>query len=178
MAATSRPGLDHHRPLIVQPPGRKGGRPLLPPADWLQDFHELEELLGERVEDGLVPLRSRVEERRSAGIVAIASAAREHFGLAEHEPVHDICGLLESRGVKVFAVRVTNDALLGLSVGSEDGGPAVVVNTWDRLAVEHWIYSAVHELGHLLLHLDAYDVDIEEEDADQEREAESSRHTS
>lgn len=138
----------------------------------LRDFNALEALLGDRVEDGLAPLRARVEGLRLAGVIAIAGAAREHFGLAEREPVHDICGLLESRGVKVFAVRVTNDAFLGLSVGSEDGGPAVVVNTWDRLAVEHWIYSAVHELGHLLLHLDAFDVGIEEEDVDQEREAE------
>lgn len=73
---------------------------------------------------------------------------------------------------KVFRVEVANDAFLGLSVSAEDGGPAVVVNTWNRLAVEHWIYSAAHELGHLLLHLDAYDVTREEEDNTEEKEAE------
>ncbi|RME21208.1 MAG: XRE family transcriptional regulator [Deltaproteobacteria bacterium] len=139
---------------------------------WLRDFRELEDLLGQQQEDGLRALRDRVEALRPGGVVAIAEAARRHFGLTDREPVHDICGLLESRGVKVFTVHVTNDAFLGLSVGVEDGGPAVVVNTWDRLAVEHWIYSAAHELGHLLLHLDAYDVEVEEEDDQQEREAE------
>jgi hypothetical protein len=59
-------------------------------------------------------------------------------------------------------------------VGRRGGrGPAVVVNTWDRLAVEHWIYSAVHELGHLLLHLGAYDVSLEHEEEEQEHEAET-----
>ncbi len=147
-------------------------RVLVEVARWLADYRELEELLDDRIEDGLAPLRTRVEASRSRGVVAVAGIARRFFGLAEHEPVHDICGLLEARGVKVFSVEVANDAFLGLSVGAEDGGPAVVVNTWNRLAVEHWIYSAAHELGHLLLHLDAYDVEIEEEDPDEEREAE------
>jgi len=139
---------------------------------WLHDFNELEELLGEQVPHELGALWERVAELRPQGVEAVAAAAREHFGLSVREPVHDICGLLESRGVKVHSVQVANDAFLGLSVAEEDGGPAVVVNTWDRLAVEHWIYSAVHELGHLLLHIGAYDVGEEEEDQDQEREAE------
>lgn len=72
----------------------------------------------------------------------------------------------------VFQVHVASDAFLGLSVAAHNGGPAVVVNTWDRLAVEHGIHGAVRELGHLLIHLGAYDVRVEQEDEDQEREAE------
>jgi len=56
-------------------------------------------------------------------------------------------------------------------VGNEDGGPAVVVNTWERVSVERWIFTAAHELGHLLLHLDAYHVDKLEEDDGEEKEA-------
>lgn len=68
--------------------------------------------------------------------------------------------------------RATN-AFFGLSVGPNDSGPAVVVNTWDRISVERWIFTAAHELGHILLHQDAFDrsrsdePDQEEEDADQ-----------
>lgn len=139
---------------------------------WLADFNELEDLLGEPDSPTLARLTERVRKARPDGVEAVAAAARDHFGLVPREPVHDVCGLLESQGVKVHQVQVGSDAFLGLSVASEDGGPAVVVNTWERLAVEHWIYSAVHELGHLLLHLEAYDVDVEEEDEEQEREAE------
>ena len=58
-------------------------------------------------------------------------------------------------------------------MAEEDGGPAVVVNTWERLPVEHWIFSAAHELAHLLFHLQAYSVDEESEDKDQERDADT-----
>lgn len=99
---------------------------------WLREFNELEELLGERRPHALEPLWQQVRAIRGEGIPAVAAAARRQFGLGEREPVHDVCGLLEARGVKVRPVVVTNDAFLGLSVAEGDGGPAVVVNTWDR----------------------------------------------
>lgn len=83
---------------------------------------------------------------------ATAQAARRAAGLREREPIADICGLLEANGVKVLRLEKERDSLFGLSVGEPDGGPAVVVNTWDRIAVERWIFTAAHELGHLLLH--------------------------
>jgi Zn-dependent peptidase ImmA (M78 family)/DNA-binding XRE family transcriptional regulator len=138
---------------------------------WLADFEDLEDLTGEKSAHGLKPLWSAINRKKTRNIMAIAARAREHFGLSEREPVHDICGLLESRGVKVYSICVANDAFMGLSVSEEDGGPAVIVNTWDRLPVETWIFSAAHELGHLLLHLNAYDVSQEEEDKIQEVEA-------
>lgn len=81
-----------------------------------------------------------------------AKAARRAAGLREREPIADLCGLLEANGVKVLRLEKERDSFFGLSVGEPDGGPAVVVNTWDRIAVERWIFTAAHELGHLLLH--------------------------
>ncbi len=138
---------------------------------WLRDFTDLEDLTGERHEHGLKPLWREIARKRRRDVPAIAALVREHFRLSDQEPVHDICGLLEAQGVKVYSVQVANDAFMGLSVAEEDGGPAVIVNTWDRLPVETWIFSAAHELGHLLLHLSAYDVAQEQEDVDQEKEA-------
>lgn len=66
---------------------------------------------------------------------------------------------------------VATDGFFGLSVGAEDGGPAVAVNTWDRISVERWIFTAAHELGHLVLHLDAYEVQQTEENETEEKEA-------
>ena len=83
---------------------------------------------------------------------AAAQAARRAAGLREREPIADLCGLLEANGVKVLRLKKERDSFFGLSVGEPDGGPAVVVNTWDRIAVERWIFTAAHELGHLLLH--------------------------
>jgi len=138
---------------------------------WLKDFAELERLIGDVGEHGLQPLREEANSVARSDMATLASRARDHFGLSEREPVHDICGLLESLGIKVYSISVATDAFMGLSVAEDDGGPAVVVNTWERLPVEAWIFSAVHELAHLILHLGAYDVSEEQENAEQEKEA-------
>lgn len=138
---------------------------------WLRDFAELEALIGERQEHSLQPLWREIARQHRKGIPEIAAGVREHFGLGEREPVHDICGLLESRGIKVYSIQVANDAFMGLSVAEDNGGPAIIVNTWERLPVETWIFSAAHELAHLLSHLGAYDVTQEQEDDVQEKEA-------
>ena len=104
---------------------------------------------------------------------AVAGVARERFELEPHQPVQDICGLLEQHGVKVLLLDTRRDSFFGLSVGPEDGGPAVVVNTWDRISVERWIFTAVHELGHLLLHPAEYDSNAIHLPADTEREADA-----
>lgn len=139
----------------------------------LRDFSELETLLHAPSSKDIDELRAVAAGVRKKGIPAVAAAMRAHFDLGAHEPVHDICGLLERQGIKVLSVNIATDAFLGLSVSEEDGGPAVVVNTWERLPVEHWIFSAAHELAHLLLHLQAYQVDEELEDKDQERDADA-----
>jgi Zn-dependent peptidase ImmA (M78 family)/DNA-binding XRE family transcriptional regulator len=135
---------------------------------WLKDFNELEEMLGDR-EDYPAELSNLESESRDP--VRAASRVRELFRLRPDEPVRDICGLLESKGVKVLSVDVASDAFFGLSVAAEDGGPAIVVNTWDRISVERQIFTAAHELGHLVLHLSDYQVDQREEAEEQEREA-------
>ncbi len=140
-------------------------------TQWLANFADLEALTGEKPKHDLKPVWEAVKQVRKNGIKAVAALVRKHIDLTEREPVHDICGLLESMGVKVYSINVANDAFMGLSVSEEDGGPAVIVNTWHRLPVETWIFSAAHELGHLLLHLSAYDVGEEQEDKQQEAEA-------
>ncbi len=82
----------------------------------------------------------------------IARAARRAVGLESGEPVRNVSRLIEENGVKLLLMETARDSFFGLSVGKRDGGPAVVVNTWDRISVERWIFTAAHELGHLLLH--------------------------
>jgi Zn-dependent peptidase ImmA (M78 family)/DNA-binding XRE family transcriptional regulator len=142
-------------------------------ARWLDNYGELEELLGDRVEFGLEGLCQRLRAARGrADYPKFAAAeARKALKLKDGELIRDICGLLEDNGVKVFTPSIASEGFFGLSVGGGDGGPAVVVNCWDRISVERWIFTAAHELGHLLLHLDAYDVTQSEENETQEAEA-------
>ncbi len=134
----------------------------------LDDFNYLEELLDERIPIKTNRIRERVSEvsPREAALLC-----RVEFGLNPLEPITDICSVLEKSGIKLFPVTNSSDAFFGLSIGEEDGGPAIVVNVQDRISIERRIFSAAHELGHLLLHLDAYDVDASAENKDEEREA-------
>jgi len=141
---------------------------------WLVDFNELEDILEDRESYTLAELAAPRRKRKRIAVPAIeelAEEVRKRFGLGPREPVRDICGLLESNGIKVLPLRIASDAFFGLSVAPEDGGPAVVVNTWERISVERWIFSAVHELGHLVLHGPEYEIDRTEEEKLQEKEA-------
>lgn len=143
-------------------------------ARWIDDYVELEGLLKAELPFKFETVRKRVGGMRSGEARAqkAAALAREAIEIDE-EIVRDICGLLEDNGVKVFTPKLASDGFFGLSVSEADGGPAIVVNTWERLSVERWIFTAAHELGHLLLHLDAYDVTKADEEPGQEKEADT-----
>lgn len=138
-------------------------------ARWLSDYHELELILGSK----RPCLLQDVSARLSGGDRAARAAqlTREALGLSQGEPIRDMCGLLGAAGVKVLPLPVASEGFFGLSIGVTERGPAVVVNTWERLSVESWIFSAAHELGHLILHLDDYDGALVELEMSHEREA-------
>jgi Zn-dependent peptidase ImmA (M78 family)/DNA-binding XRE family transcriptional regulator len=150
---------------------------------WLDDYGFLEELLARRREYRLQTLTSEIERWRAEGVERARRAAAEVRGRLAlgDEPIRNICGLLESgAGIKLLthlkvATPVGADpaesGFFGLSVAAEDGGPAVVVNTWERISVERWIFTAAHELGHLLMHPGAYKVDDSMEVEQEEKEA-------
>lgn len=142
-------------------------------ARWLKDFTDLETRLGERVEYRLQSLAEALRGQKPGKerVINAAGEARKEMGLDEDEPIRDICGLLEVNGIKVYAISIASDDFFGLSVAACDGGPAIIVNVWDRIPIERRIFTAAHELGHLLLHSNAYDVTKTEEDMGEEGEA-------
>ena len=139
-------------------------------SKWLDAYAGLEAALGERP-----PFRFKkvLAPRRRGNPGKTARAARQAVGLGPKEPVRDICGLLEENGVKLLLLETNRDSFFGLSVGTRDRGPAVVVNTWDRISVERWIFTAAHELGHLLLHQDEYQREATDLPTETEREADT-----
>ena len=135
-------------------------------SNWLDDYSFLEDLLEDSPSFQLRSLRpSRQLDPR-----AVAAKARKTLQF-DDQPIYDICGILEKCGIKVLHLPRATDAFFGLSVKEDDGGPAVVINTWERISVERWIFSAAHELGHLLLHPSAYDHRQEEEPEEEEKQA-------
>jgi Zn-dependent peptidase ImmA (M78 family)/transcriptional regulator with XRE-family HTH domain len=141
-------------------------------ARWVKDFNGLEDLLGERREYKLAGLGARLPDESDPNRpIEAARQTRKVLQLGPNEPIRDICGLLESAGVKVLGLGLDIEGLFGLSVGESDGGPAVVVNVHKDVSVERRIFTAAHELGHLLLHPGAYDVGEVREDRNEDREA-------
>ncbi len=146
---------------------------LIEVARWLDDFSYLEKVLNDSKEYKFQALANRLdslpdgEERAKFA----AKEARVTLKLKPKEPIRDIAGLLESGGIKVYPYKLTSDKFFGLSVAKDEGGPAIIVNVWDRISVERWIFSAAHELGHLLLHLDSYNIDESVENKAEEKEA-------
>lgn len=141
---------------------------------WLRDFNQVEDVLRDKKPFQLASLRdslSAFKGDRDHRAIAAAKLARDQLELKSNEPIHNICGLLESAGIKVYPLNAQTDRFFGLSVGESDGGPAIAVNVWEKIAVERWIFSAAHELGHLLLHLGAFNIVNIEEDPDEEQEA-------
>lgn len=134
----------------------------------LADFNELEELVGDKREAKMSAMPSSKGISRA---IAAAAILRKSFRLSEDEPIRDICGLLEAHGFKVLLVNIATDAFFGLSVAKQDGGPAVVINDWERISVERRIFTAAHELGHLALHLGAFNVNQAAEEKREEKEA-------
>ncbi len=137
-------------------------------SKWLDAYAWLETELDDRQ-----PFRFEEAAAHAGSPPDMAQAARRAAGLTAAEPVRNIGGLLEENGVKVLLLETTRDSFFGLSVGKRDGGPAVVVNTWDRISVERWIFTAAHELGHLLLHPSDYRRDATEMRDEPERDADA-----
>lgn len=133
---------------------------------WLDAYKELEEVLGDRLQFALASL---IDSQLSPP--QLAARARDRLDLSPTETIRDVCGLLEDNGIKVLLLKRSNDSFFGLSVSADGGGPAIVVNTWERISVERWIFTAAHELGHLLLHAKSYDQSLDQEDTAQEKEA-------
>jgi Zn-dependent peptidase ImmA (M78 family)/DNA-binding XRE family transcriptional regulator len=145
------------RPRILHDVGRE-----------LEDYGSLERLVDE--ERPYLFARFQVPEGEDRAQRA-AQLVRNELELAD-EPIFDISGLLEDKvGIKVLWLEIASEGFFGLSVAADGSGPAIVVNSWDRISVERQIFTAAHELGHLLLHRDEFNPDETAEDVAAEREA-------
>lgn len=135
--------------------------------DWLLDFNELEDVLGGK---NTFDLPSRTPRSRE-DIADIAEDVRRTLAEACDACLPPLTDLLEDAGIKVRTFEKNSDKLNGFCLGSEDGGPAIAVNVRESIPVERRIFTAAHELGHLVLHASSFDPEQTREDEKQEREA-------
>lgn len=86
----------------------------------------------------------------------IAEKQRKAFGI-EDVFDYDIYSILEKNNINVLALRFNNTDIDGLSAYSEDKGAFIIINDHPDIPEERKIFSAVHELGHLIFHREDYD---------------------
>jgi len=134
-------------------------------SQWLADYSEIESLVGVR--------KSFVLEGIPAGNPrAMAQEARKVLGRNDHEPIYGIGGLLAKAGIKLYVFTLSSmKKVFGLSVGVTEGGPVIGINCESSISIERRIFTAAHELGHLLMHHASYNVDEVVEPEKEEKEA-------
>lgn len=142
----------------------------------LQTYAELEELVGQKRDLKFVDnLSSRIAGSKSQEEAALI--VRNALGVdtdGQQQLIRDLPGLLEERAeLKILQVNLANADFFGLSVRDADVGPAIAVNSWDRISIERQLFTLAHEFGHLLLHKDDYNPDEKAEEAKIENEADN-----
>lgn len=118
-------------------------------ALWLDNYNGLLAMMHKKPVIGIKDIASNDPEEA-------ANIVRDKLKIKLNEPIYDILGLLDKLGVKVRMVKIAESGFFGLSVGEKSGGPAIIINSDDPISVERRIYTAAHELGHLILHKNAY----------------------
>jgi Zn-dependent peptidase ImmA (M78 family)/DNA-binding XRE family transcriptional regulator len=138
-------------------------------ALWMRDFSDLESML---TENKRVKFALQMEKlgRGSKAAQNAAQDARKRFRLEEDEVISDICGFVESIGIKLHFIDMGLDDFFGLSVNDEKLGAAIIVNTHSSKSAERKIFTIAHELGHILMHPTSFN-DDEKEIEEQETEA-------
>lgn len=128
---------------------------------WLENYKFLEDNLNNPFNYNLSSITASTPEK---GAIEV----RKALGLDDEEPVYNIVKLIEKAEIKLrmhpFGFQKTN----GLSIGEQDGGPAIIVNSEAGIPIERQIFTIVHELGHLILHKNSYDPNLKEEKQDSE----------
>ncbi|MBF0253481.1 MAG: ImmA/IrrE family metallo-endopeptidase, partial [Candidatus Omnitrophica bacterium] len=138
-------------------------------ALWMRDFNDLENMLSTKnghkfsVPGSILSGKNKSPEK-------VAEDARKWFDLGEDEIITDICGLVESVGVKLHFINVGLDNFSGLSVNDKELGAAIIVNTYAAKTTERKIFTIAHEFGHILMHPDSFS-DEDKEIKAQEDEA-------
>ena len=135
-------------------------------SNWLYDYDFIERELGKR---------SSFRDTYSASVKSdpekLAYAFRKRHGLDECSPIFNPCSLMETLGIKLLLYSA-NRAFSGLSVNDKKCGQAVIINNHPDISTEHKIFSAFHEIGHLIMHLSGYDVALDNEADEEENQAE------
>ncbi|MBN1696751.1 MAG: ImmA/IrrE family metallo-endopeptidase [Spirochaetales bacterium] len=140
-------------------------------AQWLEDYNYLEKELDEKKDYSLDNL---ADHNGRDGKKSLAEKVRKAFRINDpKEPVYDFVNSIENAGIKLRIYNFGYKKSFGLSVGKDEKGPAIIINSHPEISVERQLFTIAHELGHLLMHQNTYGsaTGNAREDENQEKEA-------
>ena len=138
-------------------------------ALWMRDFNDLEAMLP-RKKNKKVCIDNKKYNMQSLSPEEAAGKARDCLRIEEDAVIADICGLVESAGIKLHFMNIDLDNFFGFSVNDKELGAAIVVNSHGSIPTERKIFTIAHELGHILMHPSSFNDEDKEIDG-QEKEA-------
>lgn len=112
-----------------------------------QRYMELEEILGEEkrfenpINDILIDHEDKIEEA--------ANALREKWNIGSKAAISNVIELLEEKGIKVFELD-SSESFDGCKA-TISGFPVIVLNAKVNKSIDRKRFSALHELGHIVL---------------------------
>jgi len=133
-------------------------------AMWLKDYNFLEKELGKKKENKLAALKEKDP-------VKLARRIREKLGLDANQPIKDIYEVVNAAGIKLHLAEMPMDDFFGVSIGEDDGGPAISVNVSKGISIERQIFTVAHEMAHLIMHRDSFRPEMFNDEPDEEKEA-------
>ncbi|MFZ5645612.1 MAG: ImmA/IrrE family metallo-endopeptidase [Bacillota bacterium] len=98
---------------------------------------------------------SRLNREEKELIEEIAVKKREDFGVADVIP-DNYYQILQENEINVLAFPFDNSAVFAVSAYSAEYGSFIVINDDAGIPEERKIFSAIHELGHLIFHKEQY----------------------
>ena len=122
--------------------------------DNIERYCEIEEILGINNFQNILHVSPSI--KNSEDVMQFAGKIRENWGLGE-DGIPDVIALLESKGIKVVELDA-NDDFDGLS--GRAGENVIIVLNANR-PVERKRFTALHELGHLIMN---FDVSVKEKE--------------
>lgn len=121
--------------------------------DFLERYLELEDILG--IDSHFInPIKTKSINSLN-DIEDVAEELREKWNLGR-DPLFNVIELLEDLKIKVFEINV-DEAFSGMSTWVESKLPVIVLNNNDSIPLDRKRFTALHELGHILLNLENFE---------------------
>lgn len=133
-------------------------------AVWLKDYNFLENELTSKMKNRLVNIKEKEP-------IKLAAKVREALSIESGEPIRDIYEVVNSAGIRLHLSEMPLSDFFGVSIGEEDGGPAISVNVSKGISLERQIFTVAHEMAHLILHKNSFRPEMFEDDQEEENEA-------